>query len=159
MREAWNQGYDINVSGTQVMTHVFAPLLIKSSDPRLMFITSGLSSLQGITQAYHPLTEVVIPAGWPKTVQIPFNGYRSSKAALNMMMMTWYWILKEDGVKVWSISPGFLATGLGGIGKEVLKARGAGDASLGGELIRKVIEGERDADVGKVVDSSGVQPL
>lgn len=75
-----------------------------------------------------------------------------------MMMLEWHRILKEDGAKVFCISPGFLATGLAGIGAEKLKAFGAGDPSIGGNIIREVIEGKRDADAGKVVNKDGVQP-
>lgn len=75
-----------------------------------------------------------------------------------MMMLIWYWLLKADGIKVWCVSPGFLATDLGGI-KEHLEAHGAGHPSVGGNLVRKVVEGERDEYVGKVVDSDGVQPF
>lgn len=76
-----------------------------------------------------------------------------------MMMREWTRILREDGVKVWAIAPGFLATGLGG-DAEALKKMGAGDPSEGGVSIKKVIEGHRDADEGKVVRNYGtpVQP-
>ena len=36
-------------------------------------------------------------------------------------MREWTKVLKNDGVKVFAISPGFLATGLAGIGAEQLK--------------------------------------
>jgi hypothetical protein len=71
-----------------------------------------------------------------------------------MLMLTWHWLLKENGVKTWAISPGFLATRLGG-DQEKLKQLGAGEPWLGGDLIKRVIEGERDADVGKVVAQNG----
>jgi NAD(P)-dependent dehydrogenase (short-subunit alcohol dehydrogenase family) len=83
--------------------------------------------------------------------------YRSSKTGLNMMMLEWQRYLKEDGVKVFCISPGFLATNLGGIGADKLKEMGAGDPSSGGALIKDVVEGKRDADAGKVVNAAGVQ--
>jgi NAD(P)-dependent dehydrogenase (short-subunit alcohol dehydrogenase family) len=38
-----------------------------------------------------------------------------------MLMREWAKTLKNDGVKVFAISPGFLATGLAGIGAEQLK--------------------------------------
>ncbi len=76
---------------------------------------------------------------------------------MNMMMREWTRLLREDGVKVWAISPGFLATGLGG-NQELNKKMGGGDPALGGTFIRDVIEGARDQDVGKVVRSGGVQP-
>ncbi|OHE98620.1 short-chain dehydrogenase [Colletotrichum orchidophilum] len=158
IRQNLNKSYDVNTSGTHVITHVFAPLLIKSSDPRLLFITSGLSTLNGIDSVgllpFQPGT--ITPAGWPK----PFTlqaGYRSSKTALNMVMQNWHWLLKADGVKVWCISPGALATGLGG-NPDLLKKMGAGEPSQGGRLIKQVVEGERDSDVGKVVNKDGIQP-
>ena len=157
IREVWNQTYDVNVSGTHVMTHVFAPLLLKSSDPRLIFLTSGLAQLETMSKMYYaPPSQSPSPAGWPKPPQFFPNAYRSSKTALNMMMLTWHWYLKADGVKVWSISPGLLATGLGG-DAELLKKLGAGDPSIGGNLIKDVIEGQRDKDVGKVVNKDGTQ--
>ncbi|KAH8674266.1 hypothetical protein BX600DRAFT_378351 [Xylariales sp. PMI_506] len=152
-REAWNKAYDVNVSGTMVATEKFVPLLLRSSDPRLLFITSGLASLDKMSQAHYPAPPP-IPAGWPKNGRYTPSAYRASKTALNMMMLCWHWVLKEDGVKVWSISPGYLATGLGGP-RATAGRKGAGDASIGGKLIMEVIEGERDADVGKVVSASG----
>lgn len=74
-----------------------------------------------------------------------------------MMMREWCRVLAEDGVKVWCISPGFLATGLGG-NPEMLKKMGAGDPVVAGLFVRSVLEGKRDADVGKVVNRDGVQP-
>ena len=77
-----------------------------------------------------------------------------------MMMLDWHRILKNDGVKVWSISPGLLATRLGGNfgGQELIKKMVAEDPALGGNFVRDVIEGKRDEDVGKVVSRQGVQP-
>ncbi|KAK1993036.1 short-chain dehydrogenase [Colletotrichum falcatum] len=157
LRQSFNKSYDVNTAGTHVITHVFALLLLKSSDPRILFITSGLSNLHGTDKLglwpFQP--QSTSPAGWPKP-PLPNPGYRSSKTALNMVMLNWHWFLKADGVKVWCISPGFLATGLGG-NPELLKKMGAGEPSQGGVLIRQVVEGERDADVGKVVNKNGIQ--
>ncbi|GJN72395.1 hypothetical protein PLICBS_006468 [Purpureocillium lilacinum] len=157
-RAVFNKAWDVNVSGAQVTTTVFAPLLIRSSAPRLLFLTSGLSTLNGAFDSFMPPWAPKPVSGWPKTGLMGHQGYKSAKAGLNMLMLTWHWILHGDGVKTWCISPGFLATNLGGRGADVLKAAGAGDPATGGDLIRKVVEGERDADVGKVVTQDGVQP-
>lgn len=155
-REAWTKAYDINVTGTHLLTSTLMPLLLKSSDPRLLFITSGLSSLENARDPNSPRYDNP-PAGWPKPAAGPtFVSYRSSKTALNMMMLDWHRVLKNDGVKAWAISPGFLATNLGG-NQAALKMMGAGDPRLGGEFVRDVLEGARDADVGKVVSRQGVQ--
>ena len=75
-----------------------------------------------------------------------------------MLMLSWVNMLHVDGVKVFGVSPGFLATGLGGMGPDFLKKMGANDASIGGEFIRDVVEGKRDNDAGKAIDRNGVQP-
>jgi hypothetical protein len=74
-----------------------------------------------------------------------------------MLMLEWVRLLKKDGVKVFCISPGFLATNLAGLGPEKLRQMGAGEPSLGGKIIKEVVEGERDDDAGKVVKTGGVQ--
>ncbi|QPC73079.1 hypothetical protein HYE68_003831 [Fusarium pseudograminearum] len=155
-RALFNKTYDNNVSGTQVFTATFIPLLLESSSPRIIFLTSGLSTLHGAHKSLLSKITESIPKGWPKTGVPTAIAYRCSKTALNMVMLSWYQLLKDDGVRVWSVSPGFLATGLGG-NPELLKSAGAGDPATGGELVLKVIEGEKEEDVGKVVCQHGVQ--
>ena len=133
-REAWGKAWDVNVIGAYAMTSTFLPLLIKSSDPRLLFVTSGLSSIKIASDSSHPRYQNP-PAGWPKQ-HMGQMSYKSAKAGLNMMMVEWHRILKNDGVKVWSIAPGLLVTGLGG-NREALKALGAGDPSIG-EFLRLI---------------------
>lgn len=60
-------------------------------------------------------------------------------------------------MKVWAISPGFLATNLGG-DPEAAKKMGALDPGVAGPFICGVLEGQRDDDVGKVISRDGVQP-
>lgn len=128
------------------------PLLLKSQDPRLLF-TAGLANQVQAAEKYFPTPD--LPAGWPKEMQFETIGYRCSKTALNMLMLDWNHKLKADGVKVWSVAPGFLATDLGGM-RHMAKDLGAGDASAGGLILRSVVEGERDADVGKIVNKNGI---
>ncbi|KAH8682713.1 hypothetical protein BX600DRAFT_506279 [Xylariales sp. PMI_506] len=156
LRQVWNQSWNVNTAGTQVLTSAFIPLLLESTDPRLLFITSGTSTLAGTENRSLPMNQVPVK-GWPKTVLTTSNysAYRSSKAGLNMMMREWHRILKEDGVKVHAISPGYLATGLGG-SIENNKKNGAGDPTVAGGLVREVLEGRRDDDAGKVVMRGGI---
>lgn len=84
-RQLWNRTYDVNVTGTHIMTQTFAPLLLKSGDPRLLFITSGLSTLGGTDNFNLPVNR--IPGqGWPKPPPLGVPAYRCSKTALNMLM-------------------------------------------------------------------------
>ncbi|PHH86232.1 hypothetical protein CDD83_10536 [Cordyceps sp. RAO-2017] len=158
MRQAWNQSWNVNTVGTQVMTHTFVPLLLRSSEARLVFVTSGTASLAGSANADLPINRV--PArGWPKSGPAVSNvpAYRSAKTGMNMMMREWHRNLKEDGVKVLCVSPGYLATGLGG-SAEVNKKQGAADPALGGELLKDVLEGKRDDEAGTTILRHGTQP-
>ncbi|KAK5987213.1 Short-chain dehydrogenase/reductase tropE [Cladobotryum mycophilum] len=84
------------------------------------------------TQVFMPSWSGGVAGGWPKDDNFTaIQAYKTVKTGLNMLMLTWYQILKADGVKTWAISPGFLATDLGEK-KEMLKKVGAGDPSIGG---------------------------
>ncbi|KAK6516645.1 hypothetical protein TWF506_006543 [Arthrobotrys conoides] len=154
-RETLIQDYNVNVAGTYVVTDTFLPLLVKSSNPRLLFLTSGLSSQEEAGQKDSPRYHNP-PAGWPKPPAPAFLSYRASKTALNMVMIDFDRLLKNDGVKVWCISPGLLATNLGG-NPEALKKMGAEDPYLGGVFIKDVVEGARDSDTGKVIRRQEIQ--
>jgi NAD(P)-dependent dehydrogenase (short-subunit alcohol dehydrogenase family) len=102
----WNKTWDVNVSGTVVLTESCMSLLLKSSNPRLLFLTSGTASLteSAYTADRGPMWARLnaSPAkGWPKEGVIDARAYRSVKTGLNMMMREWRRLLKEDGVKVW----------------------------------------------------------
>jgi len=153
-RAMWQKSWDVNVVGTQIFTSTFMPLLLKSPDPRLLFLASGTSSLAGTEIPNIPPNKVP-EAGWPKQgFAVP--AYRSAKTGLNMLMREYKRMLTEDGVKVWGISPGFLATGLGA-GVETNKSLGAQDPETVGPFVKSVLDGQRDGDVGKVILGDRVQ--
>ncbi|KAJ7816681.1 hypothetical protein B0H14DRAFT_3743302 [Mycena olivaceomarginata] len=98
---------DINVSSTHVLTTLAVPFLLKSADPRLLFITSGTSSIAETDPAtwdnmpHLSRTNQSPPKGWPKPQKfVPFLSYRSAKVGLNILMREWVRTLKEDGVKI-----------------------------------------------------------
>jgi NAD(P)-dependent dehydrogenase (short-subunit alcohol dehydrogenase family) len=155
MRETWNKSWNVNTTGTHILIHTFVPLLLKSLHPRLLFITSGTSTLAESENTTTAMNKSPTK-GWPKQAHA-IAAYRSSKTGMNMMMREWPRILREDGLKVWCISPGFLTTGLGG-DQEMNKQMGAEDPTLGTSFVRDVTEGTRDQDVGKVVHRNGIQP-
>ncbi|KAF2148944.1 short-chain dehydrogenase [Myriangium duriaei CBS 260.36] len=164
IRDAWNAAYNLNVAGTHYMTHVFAPLLLASTSdvPRLLFIASGTSTLTGTSnglEGKEGFKMEVPPAGWPKKYNSPFGftAYQTSKTGMNMMMLNWHRIFLNDKVKVFAVSPGMLATGLGGVGSDKLKSFGALDPSVGANVVLSVVEGKYDENAGKVVSGKGVQ--
>ncbi|KAJ2970925.1 hypothetical protein NQ176_g7951 [Zarea fungicola] len=157
LRDGWKKAWDVNVTGAHITTNVFVPLLLESNDPRLLFITSSTSTLTGTENGDLPVNK---PSnkGWPKTaMRTMVPSYRCSKTGLNMVMREWHRMLRDDGVKVFSISPGFLATKLGG-DQEANKNMGAGNPALGGTLIKDVVEGQKDTNVGKIISQTGIQP-
>lgn len=162
-REAWNRTMELNVSSPQVVTTEFAPLLIRSTNPRLLFVTSGMSSLHEEREKQTPAEARApkYPPGWPKggrTASSNAYAYRVSKTALNMALLHWVRLLEADGVRCFGISPGFLATNLAG-DPETMKKAGAADPALGGEFIRDVVEGSRDEQAGSIIRRGGsVQP-
>lgn len=94
--------YSINVLGSARVTQAFVPLLKASSSARLIFITSVLGSITARSDPDDPFG------------RIPAMGYRTSKAGLNMLLACYEKELSGDGVKVFGICPGFLATELNG---------------------------------------------
>lgn len=86
------------------------------------------------------------------------SAYASSKAAVNMLIVKWSKAYGEKGVKVWGVDPGLCATDFAG---EYSMARGR-DPAEGGAIVVDVIEGRRDADVGRVCfdqyGEAGVRP-
>lgn len=89
--------FTVNTFGATLTTEAFIPLLTASSAPRIVFISSGLGSL-GL--------RVGDPVGLPI--------YRSSKAALNMLMLHYACKYKDAGWKVNAGCPGYCATNLNG---------------------------------------------
>ncbi|PRP83053.1 hypothetical protein PROFUN_09908 [Planoprotostelium fungivorum] len=155
LRECFIKACDVNLAGTHIMTWNFVPLLLKSTDPRLIFL-SGLSHMNQASEKYFPTPPQ--PAGWPKDIHFETIGYRCSKVGLNMLMLDWNHKLKADGVKVWALQPGILATNLGNV-KELAVKFGAKHPSLGGQYVRDVIEGQQDELVGKHVSREGAIPF
>ncbi|EME39325.1 hypothetical protein DOTSEDRAFT_75142 [Dothistroma septosporum NZE10] len=155
VREVWNKDWDTNVTGAHVVTETFLPLLLKPSAPRLLFNTSDLSSLEDASDAKSPFYKEA-SAGLPK----PFSpvAYQCSKTALNMLVVNWMRLKKQDGVKVFGVAPGFLATGLGG-NPGLLKKAGAGDPGKGGAALVAVVEGKHDDHAGRVVREYGDGPV
>jgi len=146
-REAFRETLAVNLVGPVNVTEAFLPLLRKSKEARIVFVSSSTGSL---THASNPSHALYNTAGLE---------YRASKAGLSMVINQYHLRLKDQGIKVFGADPGLIATNLMGEDKvKGLKARGASDGTVGGERIATVIRGERDADVGRVCGEYGVLP-
>ncbi|OCF61049.1 hypothetical protein L486_00693 [Kwoniella mangroviensis CBS 10435] len=156
-RDAFLKSSTTNVVSTHLFTETFIDLLLASAAPRLLFLSSGISSLGDHSNPHVPVN-LSPPAGWPKEPVFQVPTYRTSKTAMNMMILEWCRTLKNDNVKIHIIDPGFLSTTLGGAQPEVLREKGAKDPIEGGRFIRTVIEGKRDDDQGKLIGVDGIIP-
>lgn len=141
-REVLREVLGTNVVGSVSVTEAFLPLLRKSSSPRLVFVSSSTGSLTHASDPTHRLNAV------------GRTEYRTSKAALNFLMIQYHTALKDEGFSVFAADPGLNATNLTGDAAS-LKGRGAAEPGVGGERVAKVVRGDRDDDVGKVCGEYG----
>jgi NAD(P)-dependent dehydrogenase (short-subunit alcohol dehydrogenase family) len=88
--------------GAVAVTHAVLPLLRKSYAGRIVNVSSDLGS---ITKHSDPTR---------KYAQVKVLGYCASKAALNMFTVQLAFELKDQGIAVNSVNPGFTATDLNG---------------------------------------------
>ena len=147
-REAFRRVLGTNVVGSLSVTEAFLDLLRKTEHkpPRLVFVTSSMGS---ITHAADPSSPYYNPLG---------TEYRTSKAAVNMMMVMYFTRLQPEGFLVFGADPGLCATNFTG-DPDSLRKRNAAEPWQGGERVASVIKGEKDADVGKVLGAYGVSPF
>jgi len=102
LRDRMFECYNVNVFGAMQTFETFTPLLEKSSNPNVVFISSGLGSFGN------------------QASMGSYAVYRSSKTAINMLVMTYAHRYREKGWKINSCCPGFVATDLNnfrGVGK------------------------------------------
>ncbi|HEY8066894.1 MAG TPA: SDR family oxidoreductase [Methylosinus sp.] len=91
---------DTNLVGPFLVTKAFAPLLLRSDDARIVNISTDLAALGQASNSDSPFDAVLAPS------------YRVSKAALNMLALTWAKRLRDTNVSVSVCSPGWCRTGL-----------------------------------------------
>ena len=141
---------DTNVIGPAVIADMFRPLLLKSSNPYSIFVSSSAGSFGRTVERLKSKRE-----GPPE----PPNGgaYHVSKAALNMIALREHIEFADKGLKVFAMSPGFVMSNLRGTSEELRSGWGKAEpASLSGEFMLSILEGKRDEDVGKLVWKDGV---
>lgn len=99
-RQELTQIIDTNAISAACLTETFIPLLRKSSNPRIIFITSRLGSITRTFDVNHGNYGLDLPA------------YKTSKAAMNMIMAHYAVKFKGEGFKVNACCPGHCATNL-----------------------------------------------
>lgn len=133
-RDTWRTVFETNTFGPAETTEAFLPLLEKSSNPRMIYMTSDLGSIATRLDPTYYAREVFFPA------------YNASKAALNMLMAT-YSMKYENKISFNVYNPGYVATAFNGYS-------GPGDpAEAIKPLAEFVMSGKKDS--GRFMDHSG----
>jgi NAD(P)-dependent dehydrogenase (short-subunit alcohol dehydrogenase family) len=119
-----------NLEGPIRVSKAFLPLLGKSSDARIINVSSTWGSIAALSKM---------------KAQVP--GYHISKAALNMWTVMLAQDLRRDRIKVNSICPGWVKTDMGGASAPRTVAQGAA-------IITKLATQE-DSPTGGLFDDAG----
>jgi NAD(P)-dependent dehydrogenase (short-subunit alcohol dehydrogenase family) len=127
-----------------LVSKAFIPLLLKSERPYLIQVSKGLGSVSQATNPRNP------------TYPAPWNEYRMSKAALNMMTIQMHKRLQSRGVRVFAFCPGLVRSKLRGEGEAAVSAEErAGDPLESGRGILGIVLGERDGEAGGFINKDG----
>lgn len=97
--DALRRIFEVNVLGVLAVTQAFLPLVRESSGGRIVNVSSALGSLA-----------LVGPLDSP--YKVPTLGYKTSKAALDMMTVELARELRETPIKVNAAAPGYTLTDL-----------------------------------------------
>jgi NAD(P)-dependent dehydrogenase (short-subunit alcohol dehydrogenase family) len=145
----YRDGLTTNVIGPVLVADAFRPLLLKSESPYSIYVSSGLGSM---AMAADPENYMY---------SSDYTAYRSTKAALNMVVLQDYKLSKKSApkLKIFAFCPGLVVSNLRGESEEARNVGGAaGDPDVSGSSLLSVVKGERDGDVGKFVHKDGVYP-
>jgi NAD(P)-dependent dehydrogenase (short-subunit alcohol dehydrogenase family) len=126
---AWARVLDANTLGPMRVSEAFLENVAQSGDKRIVTITSGMGSLEDNTSGGS-------------------YAYRSSKAAVNMVMKSLSLDLAPRGITCVVLNPGWVRTDMGG-------SRGTLSPAESAEAVRSVIDSLRPEDSGKFLNYTG----
>ncbi|KAE8367929.1 hypothetical protein BDV27DRAFT_142442 [Aspergillus caelatus] len=106
VRENLSMTFDTNVFGTAVLTDALLDLLRQSTAPRVVFVSSSLGSLA-----------LSNDENWPYYHMIS-KSYKSSKAAVNMLVLHYSRALRDANGLVNSVCPGLVKTKMNGYAED-----------------------------------------
>jgi NAD(P)-dependent dehydrogenase (short-subunit alcohol dehydrogenase family) len=127
--EHFREAFETNVIGVVRMVRAFLPLLEKGERPRVVNISSGAGSIS-------------------EKEDYAFYAYSTSKAALNMATRAMAAELKERGICVVALTPGWVKTDMGGPNAPLTPEQSA-------RAIAKTIEGLTLEQAGGFLERTG----
>ncbi len=126
--------FETNLFGVVRVTHAFLPLLLRSSAPVVVNVSSGLGSMTRMTTAGTPASAY------------PGVAYPTSKAAVNML--TVQYAKAFPGIRINAVEPGFTATDLNAF-------QGTQTVEQGAEIIVRLAQVGTDGPTGGYFDARG----
>ena len=138
--DLFRRTFDTNVFGAVAVVQRFLPLLRRSQAGRIVNVSSTMGSLADQVDPDSPYYSVVVPA------------YQGSKAALNAFTIALCKTLADTDIKVNSVCPGWLQTGLGGPDN---RAAAPTTAAAGAEIVVAMACLPDDGPMGSFVDRDG----
>ena len=127
--ESWADVLDVNTMGPLRVTQAFLANVERSNRKLIVAITSGMGSIADNTSG-------------------GFIAYRTSKAALNMVMRSLAVDLEPRGIACLVINPGWVKTRMGGPNAKITAGQSV-------RAMRKVFDQAGPKDSGKFFDYSG----
>jgi NAD(P)-dependent dehydrogenase (short-subunit alcohol dehydrogenase family) len=97
--EQFREAFETNIIGVASVTQAFLPLLKKSSQPRIVNVSTSVGSLS-----------LQSDPTWPAYNYAKYAVYASSKAALNMYTVHLAYELRDTAFKVNAVCPGYTKT-------------------------------------------------
>lgn len=143
--DLYNKTFATNVIGTGILTESLLPLLrqAKRGPPRIIFVSSGMGSLQFATQKdfeFYNLESKV---------------YDASKAAVNMLMLNYSRIMSDSANgrvgKVNSVCPGVVAT-------KLTQGRGHSTEVGASRIVEMATSDDEDGPTGTFSNKDGPMP-
>ncbi len=128
--------FDTNVTGFLRVSQAFIPLLKRSSQARIVNISSSLASLKNMTDESNPYASISLPS------------YAASKAAMNVLTIHLARELQAFNIKVNAVCPGLTAT-------RYVNAPGAQPVSVGAEVPVKFALLDSNGPTGGFFDRNG----
>lgn len=111
--QVWRDTFETNLFGVIAVTQALLPLMRKSAAARIVNVSSALGSLALQSDPAAPLGSFAIPA------------YNVSKSALNAWTVQLAYELRDSGIKVNAVHPGYVKTDMNKGGGDLEVSEGA----------------------------------
>lgn len=144
-RDILRDSLETNCISPAIVTQAFAPLLKRSAEARIVYVSSALGSIAYVTDQ----------TNWIHIQD--YKAYSMSKAALNMLTAWDALEYDEFGIKVFAFCPGYVISDLAGI-REMKTKQGVPTPEGSARGLLAIVDGKRDVDAGKFLhgESTGL---